>query len=626
MYKKNAINGPECGMIGDIELFVPDKKRAYDISEFFYIHYTVAELRDLVAVLYPLVKKRKIVGEGAGTSVEVIVDNINAKPTSANKDVLVDFIAIFLGDLRNFGQYLESLPGNVQLLWNYLIRNKTISYSTLKKITGEEWIKSTDIYSSWSKSLIKSPFLAWFVVEMGEPSWYDSQTHRYISEIYISMPDFLFNWFIPFFYEKTDFVLTELPELPAETEQLKVFNAESSIFTELTILDGLEKQGGLEINEKWKLSAACLKKLSAQVNLSEFFPQESDRSLNTLRANLMFSTFAFFWTVKKRNIGQPEKELRDIFSEMILNYPVILYPILLPYTSGLRSSEFRNQLGLQYLKMVISEITLSDSQQWLLASQFILHCRFYNIPFSPFNRFSLEKMKLKDKLSGDFIYKDGWYIDLDEVFIKSFIFLLASFGLLEIAYDACPSSFSSPFHALRYFRLTALGAYVFNITNTYELPKAKEEGPFFDLDARNLIVRSLGENNPYETLLQDVAIPIGQHRYKLTHASFLNNCKTNEDVVNKIEFFKRFISAELPEIWSEFFDSLMKRCRPLTSISADKYLVYQLDAGNEELLRLVSTDPVIRENTVRAEGYLLLVKKDSLKQVVARLKYSGYLL
>ena len=167
---------------------------------------------------------------------------------------------------------------------------------------------------------------------------------------------------------------------------------------------------------------------------------------------------------------------------------------------------------------------------------------------------------------------------------------------------------------------------MFNITNTYELPKAKEEGPFFDLDARNLIVRSLGENNPYETLLQDVAIPIGQHRYKLTHASFLNNCKTNEDVVNKIEFFKRFISAELPEIWSEFFDSLMKRCRPLTSISADKYLVYQLDAGNEELLRLVSTDPVIRENTVRAEGYLLLVKKDSLKQVVARLKYSGYLL
>lgn len=57
-----------------------------------------------------------------------------------------------------------------------------------------------------------------------------------------------------------------------------------------------------------------------------------------------------------------------------------------------------------------------------------------------------------------------------------------------------------------------------------------------------------------------------------------------------------------------------------------KCLIYRLDPSNRELLQLLSTDPVIRQYTLRAEGHLLLIEEEQLNKVVTRLKYFGYLL
>ena len=146
------------------------------------------------------------------------------------------------------------------------------------------------------------------------------------------------------------------------------------------------------------------------------------------------------------------------------------------------------------------------------------------------------------------------------------------------------------------------------------------------MDEQRLVIRSLKENNPYESLLNDTAIPIGNRRYMMSNESFLKNCRSEKDVKDKIDFFKRFISKEIPEVWTSFFDSLLRQCHPLKPVSADKYVIYQLDGNNKELIHLLSTDPFLKSILIRAEGYKILVEKKQQKAFVDKLKAHGYLL
>lgn len=625
MKQKKIQSGESAALTGQIELYKPDKK-AFDYFVEKFSYYTVPYLRDFAASLFPLVKNCKVVGEGAVPFVEKIVTEFQAKPITANKTQLLDFLALFLADHRNFSIYLLGLPDEVKRLWEYVVMHGCISRSSLKRFSSFNWLTISEKSYGWGSEVQKSDYLVWFEVKAGDPSFYEKGTFRYVTEHYIRLPDFLCSRMIPLFIEKDVYTIAPLAELPATAEKLLCFNAEPFIFTELPVLDGLSRQGELDTNEKGKLPAASLKKVATKMGMTEFFKGEETRPVAALRANMVLSAFAFYWMSKVRDISHPEEALKDIFGNTILNYPTILLPILLPYISGLRSSEFKESSAMRSLRDVFRVVIGLKSQDWISVSQLLLHCRINGVNLLPFSEYQLLKMELKNKLNDDAIYRDGWLTDLSEPFVKAFVFLLASFGLVEIAYEEFSSSTSSPFSTLRYFRLTALGTYVFGLSKTYELPKVKDEGPYFELDTRNLIVRSLGDNNPYESLLQDISEPIGRHRYKVTHASLLKSCATYEDVFNKMEFFKRFISNELPDIWTEFFLSLTKRCRPLKEIASEKYLIYQLDANNKELLHLVSTDPVIRKSTIRAEGHLLLVEKNSIRQITAHLKSFGYLL
>lgn len=609
----------------NIELFCPTREdRARVMAE--YSRYTVPILREIVDRLYILVKGCVVTGEAVGTFVADAVTNIQARPTSANKQQILDFLVVFLGDLRNFSVYLKSLSADDIRIWYYLMEHGCISRSDLRKIMGRDCITIKENSFGWRPTISLPPFLGWFDTKEGEPIHYEKQTYRRISEYYVTMPANLRSWLIPLFYEKEKYTLTFLPELPVEAKALQCFTAEPFIFVELSVLDGLSRQGDLATDAKWKLSAASVKKVASKMNMTEIFPKDANRFVASMRSNILLPTVAFFWMYKERNIAHPEKGLKDIFGTEFLNFPTILMPVLMLFTSGLRTTEIKESLALSLLKKVLDMFLNNKCADWLSVDQLLMQCLFQGISMDVFSDYSYSKMDLKQKVNGDEIYMDGRYDDVTVPFVKALFFLLASFGLVEIACDTDTASYPSPFHTLKYFRLTGLGRYVFGFTKTYEQPKSECEGPYFDLDSNNLIVRSLGSDNPYESLLKDIAEPIGQRRYKVTHSSLLNHCATNEDVANKVEFFKRFISSDLPKVWDEFFHSLTRRCCPLKGIAPDMYMIYQLDAGNEELLKLISTDPIIRKYTVRAEGHLLLVRRTAYKQVITRLKSFGYLL
>ena len=107
--------------------------------------------------------------------------------------------------------------------------------------------------------------------------------------------------------------------------------------------------------------------------------------------------------------------------------------------------------------------------------------------------------------------------------------------------------------------------------------------------------------------------------------SLLANCHNRNDVEDKISIFRQFIASDLPPLWQQFFHSLLQHCNPLQK-DKQTYQHYTLQPDNSDLIHLITTDPVLRQIVVRAEGYRILVKSDDLRKFEAQLKKHGYLL
>ena len=123
----------------------------------------------------------------------------------------------------------------------------------------------------------------------------------------------------------------------------------------------------------------------------------------------------------------------------------------------------------------------------------------------------------------------------------------------------------------------------------------------------------------------DTSHAISRNRFETSALSFLASCHTKADVESKIKIFRQFISSDLPPLWEQFFKSLLQHCHPLKE-DKTAYKRYTLDPENRDLVQLVTTDPILRQLVIRAEGYRIMVKQEDLKKFETQLMKHGYLL
>lgn len=197
-------------------------------------------------------------------------------------------------------------------------------------------------------------------------------------------------------------------------------------------------------------------------------------------------------------------------------------------------------------------------------------------------------------------------------------------GIVEIAVDTHDMGYTSPAGRIRQIRLTELGKYAIGLSDKY-VSQSIVSKDWFRLDPDHLIVFSTSENNPYESLLAEIATPIGCGRFKIDSGSFLKKCRTLSDVKEKISFFKDYISSDLPDIWKDFFENLKKHCNPLTKEKED-YIVLKINGDNPALVRLLTSSSQLRKMILLVEGQRFLIKKDAMKQFVDIMKDKGFLL
>ena len=547
-------------------------------------------------------------------------------------------VALILSDEQNLQTYLNTLKPEMKALWRMVLSNIYVTQKTAKEV-----LHTTNNLFGESRSYYYSHNIKWNRREYG---WFTTTKFRSEKvdrwgcreyEWFITVNAFVHSLFFPHFFPEVYEDDTSLAELPVG--HWRTINMEAESVASFHLFNGLFRQDEFPLKKKG-IGTADMKRAQKKLSLTEFFPGD----MNEYRQNLR--TFSYIQLLALNEHHRPvekkgkqklqpgmkayEDNLRDLLSHLS-RFDHYLPAMLFPHIKGLRKqiTDYGRDVR---LCTIATTLLREEPERWICVSDMLLRIyqlesdgstsRYTTLVYHPNDE--RDYGDITNEYSGQIITAGHYTQEFGYTGLQSLMFMLCSLGVVEIAINEDENRNISPFDSLDYVRLTPLGRYALYVTNEYEAPE-REHVAYFELDPDRLIIRSLVDPNPYAQLLKDTSVSISRNRFETSALSFLANCHKREDVESKISIFRQFISSELPPLWEQFFQQLLQHCHPLKEdkVGCKRYL---LDADNHDLITLITTDPVLRQLVIRAEGYRIMVKNEDLKKFENQLKKHGYLL
>ncbi len=238
-------------------------------------------------------------------------------------------------------------------------------------------------------------------------------------------------------------------------------------------------------------------------------------------------------------------------------------------------------------------------------------------------RVSVERVDIDDTNEGEALFHP---------YLKLVMFVLNTLGVVDIAYTEPKNNifqdknnpWLSVYDGIKEVSLTPLGAWLLGKSDTYEgfTKKASVE---VVLDDKRLIVTVIGNDPVVDLTLTRMSHPLGSGSFIVSSDIFLQDCRSAGDIKDKINNFKTNICKKPPQIWEDFFTSLLQKIDPL-EYQQEVMLLFKLDPSNKDLISLLFTDPYLKWNIMKVEDYHILIRESSYKAVKKRLAEHGYLL
>ena len=543
-------------------------------------------------------------------------------------------VALILTSQQNLQKYVDSLSNGMRELWRLVLRNNYVSHERAKKCLN---VKGSLFNEQHGYYYYSSSGVTWNKRELG---WFQTSSHlsrelspySYVhkSEKYITVSATIRNIFFDLFFPEVndDMALAELPD----DVEWRTIEFEVDSHKHFKLLSSLIQQG--ELPEKKKgLGAADMKRVAKKLCLEEFYPNSADDYKLNLRAYAYMQMLAINEQKNgnyKKKIITYEDTLRSLFSsfEKFNSYlPYIFYP----HIKGLRQNSMQWGRQLRLCQMLLNMLN-HEPHHWIgiddLALRIVELESDGSTSYSTILVFNPNEEKATTDITNEytqqFIAVEDYAHEFGYVGLQACAMMLCSLGMAEVALNEKQTGHTSPFDQVEYVRLTPLGRYALGVTATYDAPE-QEHVAYFELDPDRLIIRSLVAPNPYAQLLMDTSVRISSNRFETSALSFLANCSSRSDVESKIQIFQQFIADKLPPLWQQFFQSLLQHCHPFNE-DKTSYKRYTISPDNHDLIELITTDPVLRQIVIRAEGYRLLVKTEDLRKFETQLKKHGYLL
>lgn len=584
------------------------------------------QLASITKTLAPLFTEFNVTQQWMGHSEDMndYFSDIHLRNNVKKNDYAL-FLSRIFADPANLSLYFSTFSPELLAVWRDMATHYYLSVDTISTTLGYECVTSSNksYYYGYSNDLTFIPEMAWFT-PLVSGSWSSKVTILTLSPI-------LRRLMLSCLPPDSDTEEEDTVETPSE--EYTIFNGEKSAIAAVPVMRNLFMNGTLQM-VKTKLASSMVKRVGQMLNLPEFYTDSDDDA--DLRTRLLLTAFTLYGSntiMRSRSTAMslaPHELLKEIFPH-IMYYTHHLTYLLLPMLSKVYTSFTQNSYVTSVLReMKNALIRTADDDRWHTYDSIEKYIRSQETTENLCTYVKprlIEEYGISNLRDGQIISYANIYHEIGRPYVQGTIYLLASLGMVEIAYTPSlidDKSSPSPYDGLKYVRITPLGRYAFGLNENYSPGLAPKEEKLFELSDDRLIIRSLSAANPYESLLSDISNPIGNHRYAVTPASFLKSCSSVGNISQKIGLFRQFIAPNPPQNWERFFKSLSDNTGKVNK-SADMYSIYDIDPSDHRLHEILATDTIIRKITRRAENYMLLIESGKLSLFRERLKNYGYL-
>ena len=551
--------------------------------------------------------------------------NLCATKKQCLKAELLTFASLFVNE-NNFHLFLETLPDNVRAIWIAAADKIFLSEKEANELLGEECVIDTH---RWHQvGVCNTLGEGIFKITSSERFDYSDNNTYYLT--------FKSYWLRELTYRCSHHTLKDC-QTAVLPDKLTVFNAEADLFQEIPILNNLRESGMLTLGRTHFFTAKLRKALDkARINNFNLNEKSTKYYEETLRSYYLIITYLL--TCERTydhviNSASP-LQLIQLCVKYVFDHTSKFCKLFLPHITCIdRDYDYSHRNTNRLMRSFERSLLTLKSSMWVSIEQVLYQTRcffdhktyvsiliqeptsYYNIGF-----------KLHDKNAGEPIKYDEIITRVTYQSIKSVLLAMASWGIIEIAYDPTTTGNGPSYltDALRYVRLTNLGKYVLGEAKSYQLPATiVNTCKDFELNTDRLLIKVLNPNSKGSFALEKIATPITSQLYRTDFSVFLKECNTKDDIVKNINLFKKYIANEPPQIWADFFNAMLERSNALKKVKTS-YITRSIDAKDKELQDIIMHDPNIKQYILRAEGYVVLIEQAHLNDVNNILKTYGY--
>lgn len=541
------------------------------------------------------------------------------------KAELLNFASLFFNE-DNFHLFLETLPDNVRAIWIAAADKIFLSEKEANELLGEECVIDTH---RWHQvGVCNTLGEGIFKITSSERFDYSDNNTYYLT--------FKSYWLRELTYRCSHHTLKDC-QTAVLPDKLTVFNAEADLFQEIPILNNLRESGMLTLGRTHFFTAKLRKALDkARINNFNLNEKSTKYYEETLRSYYLIITYLL--TCERTydhviNSASP-LQLIQLCVKYVFDHTSKFCKLFLPHITCIdRDYDYSHRNTNRLMRSFERNLLTLKSSMWVSIEQVLYQtrCFFDNKTYvsiliqEPTSYYNIG-FKLRDKNADEPIKYDEIITRVTHQSIKSVLLALASWGIIEIAYDPTTTANGPSYltDALRYVRLTNLGKYVFGKAKFYQLPTTMVNTcKDFELNADRLLIKVLNPNSKGSFALEKIAAPITSQLYRTNFSVFLKECNTKDDIVKNIDLFKKYIANEPPQIWEDFFNAMLERTNALKKVRTS-YITRSIDAKDKELQDIILHDPNIKQYILRAEGYVVLIEQAHLNDVNNILKTYGY--
>lgn len=541
------------------------------------------------------------------------------------KAELLNFASLFFNE-DNFHLFLETLPDNVRAIWIAAADKIFLSEKDANELLGEECLIDTH---RWHQvGVCNTLGEGIFKITSSERFDYSDNNTYYLT--------FKSYWLRELTYRCSRHTLKDC-QTAVLPDKLTVFNAEADLFQEIPILNNLRESGMLTLGRTHFFTAKLRKALDkARINNFNLNEKSTKYYEETLRSYYLIITYLL--TCERTydhviNSASP-LQLIQLCVKYVFDHTSKFCKLFLPHITCIdRDYDYSHRNTNRLMRSFERSLLTLKSSMWVSIEQVLYQtrCFFDNKTYvsiliqEPTSYYNIG-FKLHDKNADEPIKYDEIITRVTYQSIKSVLLAMASWGIIEIAYDPTTTGNGPSYltDALRYVRLTNLGKYVLGEAKSYQLPATMvNTRKDFELNTDRLLIKVLNPNSKGSFALEEIAAPITSQLYRTNFSVFLKECNTKDDIVKNIDLFKKYIANEPPQIWEDFFNAMLERTNALKKVRTS-YITRSIDAKDKELQDIIMHDPNIKQYILRAEGYVVLIEQAHLSDVNNILKTYGY--